>query len=76
MNSNFRCSALGITSYHVSILKFIERNWNLGTISKRSRDDLPNPTPTKVAVLSQSPSWAFRCLTIFFTKPANKLKLR
>src|ERR1700693_3301767 len=32
---------------HVSILKFIERNWNLGTISKRSRDNLPNPKPTK-----------------------------
>jgi phospholipase C len=29
---------------HVSILKFIERNWNLGTISQRSRDRLPNPT--------------------------------
>jgi phospholipase C len=28
---------------HVSILKFIERNWNLPTISKRSRDNLPNP---------------------------------
>ena len=28
---------------HVSILKFIERNWNLGTVSKRSRDNLPNP---------------------------------
>jgi hypothetical protein len=25
----------------------IERNWNLGTISKRSRDNLPNPKPTK-----------------------------
>jgi len=32
---------------HVSILKFIERNWDLGTISKRSRDNLPNPKPTK-----------------------------
>jgi phospholipase C len=32
---------------HVSVLKFIERNWNLGTISKRSRDNLPNPKPTK-----------------------------
>ncbi len=32
---------------HVSIVKFIEHNWNLGTISKRSRDNLPNPTPTK-----------------------------
>ena len=28
---------------HVSILKFIERNWNLPTISDRSRDNLPNP---------------------------------
>jgi phospholipase C len=28
---------------HVSILKFIERNWHLPTISDRSRDNLPNP---------------------------------
>jgi phospholipase C len=28
---------------HVSTLKFIERNWNLGTITKRSRDNLPDP---------------------------------
>ena len=28
---------------HVSILKFIEKNWQLPTISKRSRDNLPNP---------------------------------
>ncbi len=28
---------------HVSILKFIEANWGLGTISKRSRDNYPNP---------------------------------
>jgi phospholipase C len=28
---------------HISILKFIERNWNLPTISGRSRDNLPNP---------------------------------
>jgi len=28
---------------HVSILKFIERNFNLPTISDRSRDNLPNP---------------------------------
>ena len=28
---------------HVSILKFIERNWKLGKISKRSRDNYPNP---------------------------------
>jgi phospholipase C len=30
-------------SDHVSILKFIEANWNLGKISGRSRDNLPNP---------------------------------
>jgi phospholipase C len=28
---------------HVSIDKFIERNWNLPPISARSRDNLPNP---------------------------------
>jgi acid phosphatase len=29
---------------HVSILKFIERNWNLQPLSGRSLDNLPNPT--------------------------------
>ncbi len=28
---------------HVSILKFIEANWQLPTISPRSRDNMPNP---------------------------------
>ena len=28
---------------HVSILKFIERNWNLPPVSHRSRDNFPNP---------------------------------
>jgi phospholipase C len=28
---------------HVSILKFIERNWRLQPLSRRSRDNLPNP---------------------------------
>mgnify|MGYP002279555701 CR=1 FL=1 len=28
---------------HVSILKFIEHNWGLRPLSKRSRDNLPNP---------------------------------
>jgi acid phosphatase len=28
---------------HASILKFIERNWGLGPLSDRSRDNLPNP---------------------------------
>ena len=30
---------------HVSLLKFIERNWKFGPITDRSRDNLPNPTP-------------------------------
>jgi len=28
---------------HVSILKFIERNWHLKPLTARSRDNLPNP---------------------------------
>jgi phospholipase C len=28
---------------HVSILKFVERNWGLPPVSKNSRDNLPNP---------------------------------
>ena len=28
---------------HVSIIKFIERNWGLETITRRSRDNFPNP---------------------------------
>jgi phospholipase C len=28
---------------HVSILKFIERNWSLHPLTERSRDNLPNP---------------------------------
>ena len=37
----------GIVSHsygdHVSITKFIERNWGLGPLTTRSRDNLPNP---------------------------------
>ena len=32
---------------HVSILKFIEKNWSVGPVSSRSRDNLPNPVATK-----------------------------
>jgi phospholipase C len=32
---------------HVSILKFIERNWHLGPLTARSRDNLPNPRPDR-----------------------------
>lgn len=30
-------------SDHVSILKFIERNWGLKPLTNRSRDNYPNP---------------------------------
>jgi phospholipase C len=30
---------------HVSVLKFIEANWNVPPITNRSRDNLPNPVP-------------------------------
>jgi phospholipase C len=33
-------------SDHVSILKFIERNWGLSPVTKRSRDNFPNPIAT------------------------------
>jgi phospholipase C len=29
---------------HVSLIKFIEKNWGLSTITSRSRDNFPNPT--------------------------------
>lgn len=32
---------------HVSILKFIERNWGLNPLAKRSRDNFPNPRVKK-----------------------------
>jgi phospholipase C len=32
---------------HVSLLKFIERNWKLQPLTTRSRDNLPNPTTAK-----------------------------
>jgi phospholipase C len=28
---------------HASVLKFIERNWMLDPLTRRSRDNLPNP---------------------------------
>jgi phospholipase C len=32
---------------HVSIIKFIEKNWGLKTVTARSRDNYPNPVTTK-----------------------------
>jgi phospholipase C len=45
---------------HASLLKFIERNWNLSPLTNRSRDNLPNPTYKKdnAYVPSNSPALA------------------
>lgn len=32
---------------HVSLLKFIEHNWDLPPVSRRSRDNLPNPVASR-----------------------------
>ena len=43
---------------HVSIIKFIERNWGLSPITTRSRDNFPNPvtTPGHPYVPTNSPA--------------------
>ncbi len=33
---------------HVSILKFVEKNWGLPPITNRSRDNLPNPIASRI----------------------------
>jgi phospholipase C len=45
-------------SDHVSILKFIERNWNINPVSSRSRDNFPNPevSPANPYVPNNSPA--------------------
>jgi phospholipase C len=56
---------------HVSILKFIERNWAIGPVTARSRDNFPNPTtaPANPYVPTNSP--AITDLFDLFTFPAN-----
>jgi phospholipase C len=42
---------------HVSTAKFIEANWGIGTISSRSRDNLPNPvTASNPYIPTNSPA--------------------
>ena len=43
-------------SDHVSIDKFIERNWSLPTITKRSRDNFPNPVASNLQRAAKRPS--------------------
>lgn len=47
-----------VYSDHGSILKFIEKNWNLAPLSPRSRDNLPNPiaAPDNPYVPTNGPS--------------------
>jgi phospholipase C len=52
---------------HVSILKFIEYNWGLPTISGRSRDNLPNPMPSMASPYVPSNSPAISDLTDLFS---------
>jgi phospholipase C len=58
-------------SDHVSIDKFIERNWKIGTISPRSRDNFPNPVtaPGNPYVPTNGP--ALSDLFEAFTFPSN-----
>lgn len=39
---------------HVSILKFIEKNWGLHPLSSRSRDNLPNPVQAENSYVPQN----------------------
>jgi phospholipase C len=41
---------------HASVVKFIERNWCLGPLTSRSRDNLPNPTPRNAYVPMNMPA--------------------
>jgi phospholipase C len=43
---------------HVSIIKFIERNWRLKPLTERSRDNLPNPkySPANAYVPTNTPA--------------------
>jgi phospholipase C len=59
---------------HVSIDKFIERNWSLNPMTNRSRDNLPNPTFAKnnVYVPTNSPALADLFDAFDFSKAVNQ----
>jgi phospholipase C len=52
---------------HVSLIKFIEKNWGLKPISSRSRDNLPNPKYAKDNAYVPTNSPALDDLTTQFT---------
>lgn len=59
-------------SDHASIVKFIERNWRLKPLSKRSRDNLPNPKTIDTAPYFPTNSPAIGDLTNMFTFKVRK----
>jgi phospholipase C len=60
---------------HVSLLKFIERNWGLKPLTVRSRDNLPNPTFSKnnQYVPTNSPALSDLFDAFDFDKKANNI---
>ncbi|MBV9010213.1 MAG: alkaline phosphatase family protein [Verrucomicrobia bacterium] len=56
---------------HASILKFIEWNWNLGRLSARSRDNLPNPVTLANAPYFPTNSPAVGDLQTMFDFPST-----
>jgi phospholipase C len=59
---------------HVSILKFIEYNWNLPPITNRSFDNLPNPIPSQANPYAPANAPAIGDLTDLFTFGAKNNK--
>jgi phospholipase C len=57
---------------HVSIIKFIERNWSLAPITARSRDNYPNPVTAADNVYVPTNSPALDDLFDAFTFPSAK----
>ncbi len=59
---------------HASISKFIERNWSLSPISKRSRDNLPNPIvdPANAYVPANRPALGDLMNLFDFRQPERK----
>jgi phospholipase C len=59
---------------HVSLLKFIERNWKLQPLTNRSRDNLPNPKMAKnnPYVPTNSPALSDLFDTFDFDHPVNQ----
>jgi phospholipase C len=58
---------------HVSVMKFIERNWGLPTLTGRSRDNLPNPVQAAANpyVPTNSPALGDLFDAFDFSTPAN-----